>query len=81
MPKAKGPKCSQLNADNVENRAYKVIGWRPQMGRSTARMLCPFCDGELIAYLWSLPNGKRCQCGAILFGRGLAYHFKDRKAA
>lgn len=35
-------------------------------GRTTIRIICPFCNAKILAYLWSLAGcGKRCDCGVI----------------
>ena len=72
----KGPTWNQVNDANVEIRTFRVLGHRPEMGRSTVDVECPFCLGCITAYLWSIHgSGKRCTCGALLGGRGNAYHF------
>lgn len=40
---------------------------------------CPFCQQEVKAFYWSLcGSGKRCNCGALVYGRRLtAIHFKS----
>ncbi len=38
---------------------------RKPNGRSTVTLLCPYCDNETKAVIWSLAGtGKLCSCGA-----------------
>ena len=42
-----------------------------EMGKTRIEVICPFCEGRLIAYVWSLNgSGKKCQCGAKMDGTG-----------
>lgn len=80
MSRVKGPKWSELTASALEagtvvGRAYHSHNPRSVMGRSTIDIVCPFCAATVRAYIWSLPNGKRCDCGAMFGFRGQAYHF------
>lgn len=60
------PKCVR--------RPYKVVGRLSVFGRSSVIIQCPFCHDEFTAYVWSLPNGKRCgSCGAMFGARGEAW--------
>ena len=41
------------------------------VGRILVEATCPFCQGTVQAYLWSLAgSGKKCSCGAVLGQRG-----------
>ncbi len=49
----------------------------PQFGRSYIRITCPFCGATVTAYIWSLPSGKRCTCGAMHDNYGRTYRRKS----
>lgn len=50
---------------DVEVRQYTYWGYTSAMGRSRITIVCPFCQADVVAYLWSLAGcGKRCECGA-----------------
>lgn len=41
-------------------------------GRTTADIECPFCQCVMQVRVWSLAgSGKRCDCGALLHGKGI----------
>jgi len=44
------------------------------MGKSSVVATCPFCNGSVTIFLWSIAgNGKkRCSCGAALHSDGIA---------
>jgi hypothetical protein len=61
---------------NVESERFETSNRREAMGRSSVTIHCPFCRGEVTAFLWSLAGGgKRCHCGALFSGYGLAYRW------
>lgn len=77
--KGKGPRFDDRGGEPaVEGREYAIISESPgSNGRSTYTLRCPFCQGRVVAYVWSLAGGgKRCPCGALFGGRGLAYHWE-----
>lgn len=63
-----------LQARTVEERAHGgLYAFTPRMGRTSARVDCPFCGQAVEVFTWSLAGGgKRCACGA-LFGRTTSY--------
>lgn len=68
-----------IGSPDAERREYTVIGRHDAVGRTTLRIICPFCNGTLTAYLWSLSGcGKRCDCGALL-GRLGSYRWKPEE--
>lgn len=41
------------------------------------RITCPFCESDVVAYVWSLAGcGKKCGCGAVFTSFGRAYKKK-----
>ena len=39
-----------------------------EVGRILVRIICPFCEEHVHAYLWSLAgSGKKCDCGAVIY--------------
>lgn len=54
------------------SRLCEVLSVSPRpAGRSFTTVRCGFCDTDVQARLWSLAgSGKRCECGAVLHGRG-----------
>lgn len=41
---------------------------RRPAGRSTVTVICPFCNCQVEARLWSISgSGKKCDCGAVLY--------------
>ena len=86
MVKKKGPTWSDVHdpkqGNNIESRGFGYKRKFEVHGKSRIWFDCPFCKGTVVAYLWSLAGGgKRCDCGAICGGYGVAYHFSDRKVA
>jgi hypothetical protein len=40
---------------------------KSEHGKSTIIIRCPFCNNEVVAYVWSYAgSGKKCNCGALL---------------
>jgi len=65
-------------ARQIESRQW-VEKWRHALnGKSSIGLECPFCYEVVRAYLWSLPNGKRCTCGAF-HGRLQSTHWREPK--
>lgn len=86
MAKKKGPTWEQINAPGANNIEARQSGGYlrkiTQMGKTRVVLRCPFCKGEVTAYVWSLSGGgKRCGCGAMAGGEGTFYHFADRGQA
>ena len=86
MAKPKGPTWNQTGdaklANRIEVRPFTYKRKIEQHGRTRIWFDCPFCNGTVEAYLWSIAGGgKRCDCGALCGGFGNAYHFADRKVA
>jgi len=50
-----------------------------QAGKSSYWITCPFCDKEVIAYVWSIAGGgKRCpNCGAMHSYYGTSHRKKN----
>lgn len=67
-------------ARQIESRRW-VEKWRsPENGKTCIGLECPFCFEVVKAYVWSLPNGKRCTCGAF-HGRMQSTHWSEPKGA
>ncbi|TCV51436.1 hypothetical protein [Pseudomonas sp. 460] len=64
------------NARQVESRRWMQAWRQPENGRTSIGLECPFCFEVVKAYVWSLPNGKRCSCGAF-HGRFLSTHWRQ----
>lgn len=65
-------------ARQIETRRW-VETWRSSAnGRTSIGLECPFCFEIVRAYVWSLPNGKRCTCGAF-HGRLQSTHWRDEE--
>lgn len=77
--RAKGPGWS--DHEGVETRELKWAGgYYPEMGRSSAKVICPFCNYSTRVYLWSFAGcGKRCDCGALMGWRGGAIHWEGEE--
>jgi hypothetical protein len=58
----------------MQERPYRTGGRVSAMGKSSVVATCPFCDGPVTIFLWSIAgNGKkRCSCGAALHSNGVA---------
>ena len=79
----KGPtsKDIRLAAQNpearqIESRRGYEMWRRPVNGKTSIGLECPFCYTIVQAFVWSLPNGKRCPCGAF-HGRLLSTHWRE----
>ena len=74
MTKLYQTKLRDMNNPKCRSTMFNARNYISRMGRSSIDIICPFCGGTTTAFLWSLPNGKRCEigCGAI-FGRFTAY--------
>lgn len=60
----------------IESRPW-VATWRStENGKTSIGLECPFCFEIVRAYVWSLPNGKRCPCGAF-HGRVQSTHWQE----
>lgn len=60
----------------IESRPW-VETWRSSAnGKTSIGLECPFCFEIVRAFVWSLPNGKRCPCGAF-HGRLQSTHWVD----
>ena len=70
---AKLARFRDVGTPGVETRPYMAGAYRSRMGRSSVDITCPFCLGVVTAYVWSLPNGKRCPCGALMGSLGQAH--------
>lgn len=66
-------------ARQVESRRWIEVSRSPENGKTRIGLECPFCYAIVRAYVWSLPNGKRCECGAY-HGRALSTHWSQAKA-
>lgn len=79
MAKRKGPTWDQIHAPGSNKIEHRPSGGyfnkRTQMGKTRIDLRCPFCNSVVTAYLWSLPNGKRCDCGAMAGRDGTFHHF------
>ena len=63
---------------STERRPYVPMSYNSKVGRSTVNIACPFCNATITAYVWSLNGGgKRCTCGALFTGSGMAYRRVD----
>lgn len=63
-------------ARQVESRQWVEVSRSPENGKTRIGLECPFCYAIVRAYVWSLPNGKRCECGAY-HGRTLSTHWSE----
>lgn len=83
----KGPSFAQMSlarrdaeARQVESRPW-VTQWRvSENGKTRIGLECPFCIEVVEIYVWSLPNGKRCLCGAMHGRMGSTHWVKDSKS-
>jgi len=84
----KGPTFAQMaiagrdvEARQVEARTW-VTQWRvSQNGKTRIGLECPFCYVVVETYVWSLPNGKRCVCGAMHGRFGSTHWVQDTDSA
>lgn len=68
---------NDVNKPECEQRTFRMYTEYSRVGRTRLHITCPFCDGSVTAFLWSISGGgKRCDCGAMLGGRGVAYKLK-----
>lgn len=65
-------------ARQVESRPWIEVSRRPENGKTSIGLECPFCYAIVQAFVWSLPNGKRCTCGAF-HGRLHSTHWREPK--
>lgn len=68
------------NARQVESRQWAEVWRTPENGRTSIGLECPFCFEVVKAYVWSLPNGKRCLCGAF-HGRLKSTHWRQAESS
>ena len=66
-------------ARQVESRRWVEVSRSPENGKTRIGLECPFCYAIVRAYVWSLPNGKRCECGAY-HGRVVSTHWSEAKS-
>lgn len=64
----------------VESRRWVETWRRSANGRTSIGLECPFCFEIVQAFVWSLPNGKRCPCGAF-HGRMLSTHWVEEASS
>jgi hypothetical protein len=81
----RGPtgKDVSLAAQNPEARQVESRRWYEKWrhsvnGKTSIGLECPFCYEVIQAFVWSLPNGKRCTCGAF-HGRLQSTHWREPK--
>lgn len=56
-----------------EERTWTQLWHRSSFGKTRIGIRCPFCEAEVVAYVWSLAGGgKRCSCGAMFSAYGNA---------
>ena len=67
-------------ARQVESRQWAEVWRTPENGRTCIGLECPFCFEVVKAYVWSLPNGKRCLCGAF-HGRYMSTHWLQEESS
>ena len=54
-------------------RMHRTYNYVQRFGRGTVKIVCPFCDDHVTAYVWSLNGGgKKCSCGALHTGMGIS---------
>jgi hypothetical protein len=80
-PYEKGPTSADVRiaaqdpqARQTEKRKWAEVWRRPVNGKTSIGLECPFCFEVVQSFVWSLPNGKRCTCGA-LHGRQHSSHW------
>jgi hypothetical protein len=55
----------KVNDNKMEQRDHEAYNYWSEHGKSTVIIKCPFCQEEVLAYVWSLAgSGKKCKCGA-----------------
>lgn len=66
-----------IRRPDCEMREHTRSSTRSRFGRSYCLIACPFCQSEVVAYIWSLAGGgKRCPCGAIHSSQGSTYKLR-----
>lgn len=56
----------QNKSGNLVIRPNALYNYISTMGKSKAKLDCPFCGLTATVYIWSLSgSGKRCECGAL----------------
>ncbi len=82
-----GPTTADMRTAALDPAARQVVSrpwtqvWRNSVnGRTSIGLKCPFCNEVVQAFVWSLPNGKRCYCGAF-HGRLQSTHWIDHECA
>ena len=60
---------------DVEQKDFTATLFNREHGKSTIKIICPFCGHNFFAYIWSISGiGKRCpDCGAMFGSGGVAY--------
>lgn len=68
---------SKYNRDNIKR--YSSLGYYSDYGRSYVYIVCPFCDTEVKAFVWSLAgSGKKCpSCKALHTNHGYSIPLKQ----
>jgi hypothetical protein len=67
----------RIKQNKCECREHTKGDYRPEHGRSSITIICPFCNEHIKAYVMSLNGcGKRCSCGVMHSSRG--YSFDDK---
>jgi hypothetical protein len=63
-------KTQKINGVLYEIKDPPLHGnYRGAMGRSTEYVECPFCNNNILVYVWSFYGcGRKCECGAKLSG-------------
>lgn len=83
---SKGPTWNEVHDPKLGNRieSRQIEGYKrkeSRAGKTRVLLSCPFCQGDLWAYVWSLSGGgKRCDCGALAGADGTFHHFADRRS-
>lgn len=59
-----------VHEKKVVEKEFTAYLFASEHGKSTIKITCPFCNNDIIAYIWSISGcGKRCDnCGAMLSG-------------
>lgn len=57
------------DSETYKQQKKKWTQGNSEHGKSTMFVTCPFCNEEIEVYIWSYHGGgKKCECGAHLFG-------------
>jgi ribosomal protein S27E len=72
-------KTTHMDKDVDKKQLTDISHWSNEFSRAAIRIVCPFCNNPVIAYIWSFSAcGKRCDnCGAILVG-GLSHEARRK---